>query len=587
MYEEWARRMASEESGEGRRAVVADMCRSLGFSTAKAYRTLKENGWDSGRARRRDSGTTSVDMELLATLQTIQRQCLTKKGKATLPLNVARSILQERGMSAGVGDSRLRSLLREHRMSVADAKTRTPHQRMRTEYPNQVHQSDPSVSSLYYAPRGGQKIIGDEEHYKNKDFYSGGGKTRLKCLRYVLTDHYSGSLCARYYEASGETAANMWDFLLYAWGPKGNNAYVFHGLPELLVWDCGTANLASATVNALRAFGVKTVPHMPGNSRAKGQVENGNRIVERHFESRLRFEPVRTVAELNEAVERWCAAYNANLIKGLDTRLRRGGLVMGRSTLWQRIKPGQIRELPDSETCRQVFTKGIQTRKVGGDLSVSIVHPREGRSLKYSVRDLPDVLVGMEVRLQPLLTSAEPVCIAIIGKGKEETAFELAPIVYDEAGFDVAAPVPGMDYKRPADTAREKAARAAPGLAAVMGPAHGFITADNPFMRQSTGTAIEVAETVHTHEIIVSAVEAAKRVKAELGHVPEGFVDEMRERHPEGVPVRIVNEYIKDRKPKADIVVNTKGWVMEGGASKDAAAEPQAFPAERPAAKIA
>ncbi|MDR1863530.1 MAG: transposase, partial [Treponema sp.] len=513
MYRSWVERMKSAATASEHKAVVAEMRRRFGFSEAKAYRVLGESGWDSGRAKRKDAGATSVDRELLIAVGDMVKQGIRKNGKATLPVNVARSILEARGVNVPVGDSRLRELLRQNHLAVADSRVPAPHQAMRTEYPNQVHQADPSVSLLYYAPRGGQKIISDSEHYKNKNFFEGDKK---KCLRYVLTDHYSSSICVRYYEEAGETAANMYDFLLYAWGQKKINTYVFHGIPELLIWDCGTANIAKATTNALKAFKVTTIPHLPGNPRAKGQVENGNNIVETNFESRLRFEPVRSVEELNETVERWCAAYNANLIQGLDTRLRRGPVIVSRSTLWQRIPVEKLRELPDEETCRQVFANGVQTRKVAGDLTVGIVHPRAGRSLRYSVRDLPGILVGMELKLQPLLVSVEPLCIASYENEGKEASFELEPVVYDDAGFDINSPVFGQEYKRPKDTKRETAGKTLekPGLAAVMGPAHSFIKPENPFMRNSEGTPVEVAETVHTHEIIISAVEAAKRVKA-------------------------------------------------------------------------
>ena len=567
MNRNWADRMHRAGTAAERKAVVSELRRLYAISTAKAYKALRENGWESGRARRRDSGAAAAGGELLATVGEMVRQCVRKNGKATLPVNVARSILQERGVEVPVGDSRLRELLRRHRLSAADGRAATPHQPMRTEHPNQVHFADPSVSLLWYEPGKKQKIIGDDEFYKNKNVREG----KDKCLRYVLTDHYSGCVCVRYYAAPGETAENMWDFLPYAWGRKENNANVFHGIPELLIWDCGSANIAKATSNALRAFGVETVPHMPGNPRAKGQVEVANNIVETQFESRLRFEPVDGMAELNSAVERWYAAYNANLIKGLDTRLCRGGVTVGsRSMLWQRIPREKLRELPDAETCRQVFASGILTRKVAGDLTVSAVHPKAGRSLKYSVRDIPGVMVGTEMRLQPVLTGAQPLCIALVEQDGKETGFELAPVARDEAGFDASAPVLGKAHERPKRTAREKAAKALPGLAAVMGPAHSFITAENPFMRQSTGTQIEIAETVHTHEIIVSAVEAAKRVKAELGAVPHGFIDDMRARHPEGVPTSIVNDFISERKPRINSPVNTKRWVIEGGASGDA-----------------
>jgi hypothetical protein len=553
MYQVYVDRMAAAQSAAGRRAVVDEMRRMYAFSAAKAYKVLKENGWDSGRAKRKDAGATSLDAELLVTVGDMVKQCVRKNGKATLPVNVARSILEARGVTVPVSDSRLRELLRQNHMAIADGKVPAPHQAMRTEYPNQVHQADPSVSLLYYTPGGKQRIIGDDELYKNKNFLEG----KDKCMRYVLTDHYSGSICVRYYAAMGETAANMYDFLLYAWGQKKSNVNIFHGIPELLIWDCGTANIARATTNALNAFGVKTLPHLPGNPRAKGQVENANNLVETQFECRLRFEPVTSIEELNDAAERWCAAYNANLIRGLDTRLHRNGLIIARSVLWQRIKPEQLRELPDEETCRQVFANGIQTRKVAGDLTVSIVHPRAGRSLRYSVRDLPGVLVGAELRLQPLLVKPEPgksdfLCIASYEEAGEERSFELEPVVYDNAGFDLTSPVFGKEYKRPKDTAREKQAKTpeSPGLAAVMGPAHSFIDPENPFMRQSAGTPIEVAETVHTHEITISAVEAAKRVKARCGTVPEGFIKTLREQYPEGVPVRAVDDLIKAREAR-------------------------------------
>jgi hypothetical protein len=61
------------------------------------------------------------------------KQCIRKNGKATLPVNVARSILEARGVDIPVEDGRIRALLREKHLSVDDAKTATPHQDMRSE----------------------------------------------------------------------------------------------------------------------------------------------------------------------------------------------------------------------------------------------------------------------------------------------------------------------------------------------------------------------------------------------------------------------------------------------------------------------
>jgi hypothetical protein len=61
-----------------------------------------------------------------------------------------------------------------------------------------------------------------------------------------------------------------------------------------------------------------------------------------------------------------------------------------------------------------------------------------------------------------------------------------------------------------------------------MGPAHSFIQPESPFMRQTEGASIEIAASVHIHEILISATEMAKRIKPELGYVPDGFIEQLR-----------------------------------------------------------
>jgi hypothetical protein len=64
------------------------------------------------------------------------------------------------GVNIPVGDRRIRDLLTQHHLSIADTKVPTPHQNMRTEYPNQVHFVDPSVALIYFAPGSGtQRIV--------------------------------------------------------------------------------------------------------------------------------------------------------------------------------------------------------------------------------------------------------------------------------------------------------------------------------------------------------------------------------------------------------------------------------------------
>ncbi|MDR0322345.1 MAG: transposase [Treponema sp.] len=572
--EEWVRQMNAADSGAGRMTVIEKMRDHFYISTAKAYKMLKDAGWSSGRKRRKDAGCTSLGDEELRLIANMQKTSKRKNGKVTMPVTVARSILQSQGLDVNVSNSRIRELLRNEQFSAKDLKASTPYQRMRSEYPNQIHLTDPSNCLLYFSPNGKQKIVDDHEHYKNKNFYEDG---KLKCLRYVLTDHYSASICVRYYEAAGETALNMYNFLLYAWGMKDDPLYVFHGLPEILVWDSGSGNTAHAVTTALGALRVKTTSHLPGNPRGKGQVENANNIVETQFESRLRFEPVNSLDELNAAAERWCAAYNANMLPHQNTRLNRNGIASSRLMLWQKIHPEQLKELPDLEICRQIYSTKIEDRKVAGDLAISFVHPKTKRSMRYSLAHLPGIMVGQNVNVQPILVDTEPLIIVSYKFDGEPLSFECEPIAYDVAGFDVDAPVFGKEYKRLPDTIREKNVKELEKQTDGTVPlaftdrgkglkAHSYINAASPFIKQSTGEQIVVmqadsplpdagnsqtAGTVRTHEILISATEMAKRIKPELGFVPDGFIERLKAAYPEGVPSNLLNDLVKEyREPE-------------------------------------
>ena len=428
MYEDFVLQMQAAKTAKERSSIIAEMCRLFGFCEVSAYRALRRNGWESDRKKRSDAGASSINEKDLSTVAALLQNSVRKNGKKTMSVENARSIMLQNGFDVPISTRQLSELLKTRTLSTESTSKPSPHQRMRTEYPNQVHFADPSVALMYFAPNGKQKFLRDDEVYKNKPFLE--GRENLKCWRYVLTDHYSGTICVRYYAAAGENSANMYDFLLYAWGKKKDPLYNFHGLPELLIWDCGSANISKPVTNALKALRVETEPHLPGNPRAKGQVENANNIVECQFESLLHLEEVNSMEELNDAAERWCAAFNANQLEHRDTRITRAGRKIGsRTMIWNWIKEEQLRELPDEEICRQIFTTGIQPRTVGGDLAISFVHPKNKAATRYSLSALPDIMVGMTVNVQPILVSEEALAlVSYQDRTGEIVSFEVKPI---------------------------------------------------------------------------------------------------------------------------------------------------------------
>jgi hypothetical protein len=247
------------------------------------------------------------------------------------------------------------------------------------------------------------------------------------------------------------------------------------------------------------------------------------------------------------------------MVPGLDSRLARHGEKIGaRLMLWQRIATDQIRELPDPDICRQIFTTGVPIRKVAGDLSVSLTHPGVKRVMRYSLAHLPGVMVGLEVNVQPVLVDPEPLVKVAYLNGREAASYEVEPIAYDETGLDLDAPVFGKEYQREPDTIREKNARnlaeAAAGDKGAL-EAHSFIRAESPFITPRAGEQIAIArpDQVTVHEIFISHFEALRRVSARVGYAPDGFIERMKREYPEGVPLSRIDDIASDYEAGADI----------------------------------
>lgn len=430
------------------------------WSYSRVYRALKSVGWSSGRKPRADRGTSSQSMEVLTDISATLRIGQRKNGKATMQTPNAVSLLSQNGREITVSNSRVNSLLKANQMHLAAQRQDRAFQACQSKHPNHVHQVDPSLCLIYYMPDGKQRIIQEDEFYKNK--LENVAKLKLKVWRYVLTDHFSNTTIVRYYQAKGETQANLFDFLLYCWNKQEGR--VMHGVPQMLIWDKGSANTAGAIKNALIALQVKAEEHKAKNPRAKGSVENGNNRVECLFESRLMYEPVENVDQLNAAVEAWYNAYNADAIPNYDARLKRKYMAAptARYALWQMIRREQLRILPNVEMCRMLLSADPIERKVDGELVISFKHPGPKMKLHYDVGHIPGVFIGAMVKVSPLVYGNNQVLVTVADYKGEETTHIVAPVEVDAvSGFRKDAAVLGTDYKSRPDTVIETAGKAA------------------------------------------------------------------------------------------------------------------------------
>lgn len=554
----------------------------LGWSKQTIYRQLKQEcGWSSGRKARADKGTTSVDEHALQMLGATQREAIRDNGKQTLFTTTARSILETNNISCKVSNSRLNTLLRERNLNVAAQRNVTPVQSLRAEHPNYLHQVDPSLCLLYYL-KDKQYLMRDRLFNANKlENYA---KVKLKCWRYVGYDRASGAIKVRYFESAGENQHVLFDCLMYLWGKQ--DGVLMHGVPRYLLWDKGSAMTSSAIKNLALHLEVELLEHAAGNARAKGGVENANNIVETQFESRLRFEPVDNIDELNAAAEAWAEAYNANLIPHLDTRLHRTGLEapVSRYDLWQLIRADQIRLLPPIEVCRALMVSKEVERQVQPDMTIGFKHQSAESSMRYELKGLDGITVKSKVLVRGLAYGDCAIQVQVPRYDGEMMTYRVEPIRdYDQYGQRLSAPLVGQEYKSLPDTAIETAAKqmdelAYPDMDAKqartknVAPFGGKLDAhehlkhvEKPTYIQREGTTIETPTHLDTSAPTLTATEAMlELVKALKRNLTADEATFLRSRYAAGVPEDQLQQLIEQFKKPAQAPVEKIGLRVVG-----------------------
>lgn len=527
----------------GKTSIVAEAAKFLACSGQEVYRRLRAKaGFDSGRKPRKDRGQCSVPEDVAVKAAALVRGATRRNKKKTLPITTALDILNENGQGADVSPATLSRAMRKYRCHPTMLAKGKPGTHMRSEHPNHVWQVDASICVLFYLPVGGLKVMPESEFYKNKP-QNLARVEKQRVWRYVVTDHYSGAFYVHYLVAGGESAEGLVEVFLAAVSKRGKEDPM-HGVPEILMMDSGSANMSGLFLNLLDRLGVRHLTHLPGNPRAKGQVEQAQNLVETQFEGRLAFHCVTGLEQLQVAADRWRVHYNA-----YQRHSRHG---KSRNDMWLTIAEDQLRIAPSMELLRELVTAKPEERVVRHDMTVTHSVKGFGRRT-YALHMLPGVVPGMKVRVVVNPYQAPTVDVLLRDERGEDVAWPVAPVETDEAGFRADAPVFGQEYKAPPDTAADKRVKE---IAAAVG--------DTGKERQ-TGQApygLDVFADVHEAPAYLprrgrdlgldasrreipplSHVEAAKALKAALGQDwnPEHYAW-LVQRYPDGVPAEEIDD---------------------------------------------
>ena len=425
----------------------------LNMSVAKLYKELEQVMIKPKRKRRADAGKTALSEKDAQMISALILETMRKNGKRLMTVERAVEMLvanheidptrinKETGEVITLSTSTIVRALKLYKLHPDQLLQPAPVNAMQSLYPNHVWEIDASLCVLFYLPKTakdtGLRMMNADKFYKNKP------KNLEKIVndrvwRYVISDHCSGCLFV-WYVFGGENSENLCEAFIQAMQPKSDILKEpFRGVPVQAMLDAGSANTGYGFQNLCRQMDVEVIINKVGNPRSKGQVENGNNLVETQFESSLKLVHIQDISQLQNLANRWMRYFNGQKIHSRHGKTR--------YQAWQKIQSEQLILPPPTEYCRELVLSKPEPRKVKPDLTVDF----EGR--EFDVSKVPFVMVGEKITIAKnpwQQYSAQVQCFDEQGKEYWLVAPE---VVRNEFGFRVDAVVIGEQFKAQADT---------------------------------------------------------------------------------------------------------------------------------------
>lgn len=453
-------------AGHGEKeSIYRRACQQLGKSRTTLLKHLKAVAVNKPRKRRSDAGNVVLPLAEAEIISAYLMEGYRKNNRKITPLKEALQVLRDNGeIVAGtidtetgeilpLSDSAVARALRTYVLHPEQLRRPTPHTDLQSLHPNHVWEVDASVCVIYYLPDGGTELVelDDAIHYKNKP-QNLKAIEQFRVIRYVVTDHASGTVRYRYYPHA-ESGQHSVRFLAWAMAPKSGND-PFNGAPFIVMVDPG-ATAGGLVKRFCHRMGIELIVNKRKNARAKGSVEKGNHLVETSFEQTLRYLKPRPASfdQLNALAETYQLWWNATKIHSRTKRTR--------FDVWLTITAEQLRTTPPANVLLQLATEEPVKRQVKGNLVI------EFKSRFWDVEHVPGVMVkdDLYVHWHPFI--ADTAMAVIWGEDGRETHIALPEKKQNDLGFFETAAVIGQEHKaRPdtiADTNRKRIAQIAAG----------------------------------------------------------------------------------------------------------------------------
>lgn len=525
----------------------------LGVSIQTLQRKLKDTSMTKPRKRRSDSGCSALPLNeaqlisavLLESIRANNKQLSTvERAVERLRSNnmiIAGRLDEKTGAFTALSTGAITRALRAYTLHPEQLLHDAPSVSLASKHPNHVWQVDASISTQYYLADDGARAMNPAEFYDGKPANLRKIE-RQRLWRYVITDHTSGTLYLEYV-LGAESSENLCNVLINAM-QKRHESDPFHGVPWMLMTDPGAAMTSGIFRNLCRAMSIELIINQVGNARAKGQVEQAHNLVEREFESALKFQAATSLEQINDWAGEWMRYYNATAIHTRTQRTRYG--------VWQLIKADQLRLAPSVAVCRELAVSTPEERTVTTMLRISF------RGAQFDVSNVPGVMVGEKVLVtRNCWRDKDAALVLRIGEDGRERYHVIERLDVDQFGFSEASALIGESFKSHAQTPAQlsrkvleqlatgttneedaKAARRAKTLpfGGMIDPHKHVTDTVLPAYMPRRGTSLSVNVPTVDHAPLTH-VEAAKLLRARLGSTWSGETFSwLQKRFPEGVP---------------------------------------------------
>lgn len=452
-----ARAVAAAPHG-AKGALYREAAAELGVSPQTLQKWMKTVTINNLRKRRSDAGSSALTLDEAHLVAACLMESHRRNGKRLASIEWAVEVLRTNGLiragcvDAGTGEIKLLSTaaigraLRAYGLHPDTLLQPAPAIGLASKHPNHVWQIDASLCVLYYlrsaaAERGGLQVMESKEFYKNKPANVAKIENE-RVWRYAITDHTSGHIYLEYV-LGAESGENLCSVFINAICPRPGEPV--HGVPYLAMLDPGSANTGALFKNLCRALTVRVQINQVGNPRAKGQVEKAHDMIEKTFESGLKFVTVNSLEELNAAAATWRQWFNGTSIHSRHGRTR--------YEQWMKITADQLRLAPAAALCRELATTAPEERTVSAKLQVSF------RGALFDVSVVPHIQNGDKALVCRNPWRPEAAQVVSVDADGREVFYVVEPVLQDEHGFDQGSPVIGENYARHADTPAQRAAK--------------------------------------------------------------------------------------------------------------------------------